>query len=891
MHKIRTFLVKPALPESLKDLREIANNIFWAWDPEVVDLFRRIDPNLWSQCNHNPVRLLGSVSQGRLEDLSRNEGFLYQLSQMKEKLDELINRPTWFDRVYGKQKKPVIAYFSAEFGIHESVPIYSGGLGVLAGDHLKSASDLGVPLVGVGLMYQKGYFRQYLNSDGWQQEHLEENDFYEMPQELVRSQDNKPIIIDINFPGRTVKAQIWQIKVGRINLYLLDTNIEKNHRADRLITTQLYGGDRETRICQEIVLGIGGLRALFAMGLEPMVCHMNEGHAAFMALERICIMRERYNMTFEEAVEATKGSNVFTVHTPVAAGNDEFEIEMMEKYFKDYLPRIGISKEAFLALGKVQTQEKQEKFKMPVLAIRMSSYRNGVSELHGKVSRQIWAGIWPKLPANEVPIHSVTNGIHLKSWISGDISSLFERYLGSNWAQEAIDKSLWQNIDQIPDEELWRAHQRCKERLVAFVRQRLKKQLIRRGAVHAELHKADEALDLKDHILEALAFDPEALTIGFARRFATYKRGNLILRDLERLTKILNNPQKPLQIIFAGKAHPRDAGGKEIIKQIFHFSSGENIRSKIVFLEDYDMDVARYLVQGVDIWLNNPRRPLEASGTSGMKAAVNGILNLSTLDGWWCEGFTPDGGWVIGAGEEYTDQAYQDMVESETLYNLLEDEIVGLYYANGNDRLPRRWLSRMKNTIKWCAPRFNTHRMVAEYTRRFYKPAKIRWEHMTADSMAAAKNFTSWKKELVSSWPQVEIKNVDIKVSDSQGEQNLNIDEPQLEVGSRLSVTASIKLGSLSKDDVAVEIYHGKVDSQGNIEKGEVALMDFGSNGQPDGVTLFHGSIPCQTSGQHGFTLRVVPKHEDLIDPYDCGLIEWEGRQKQYNQEPEPVNA
>jgi starch phosphorylase len=771
MHKVRTFLVKPALPEPLKDLREIANNVFWAWDPEVVDLFRRIDPNLWSQCNHNPVRLLGTVSQGRLEDLSRNEGFLYQLSQMKEKLTELINRPTWYDRVYGRQKQTVIAYFSAEFGIHESIPIYSGGLGVLAGDHLKSASDLGVPLVGVGLMYQKGYFRQYLNSDGWQQEHLEENDFYEMPQELVRSQDNKPIIIDISFPNRTVKAQIWQIKVGRISLYLLDTNIDQNHKADRLITTQLYGGDRETRICQEIVLGIGGLRALVAMGMEPMVCHMNEGHAAFMALERICLMRERYSMTFEEAVEATKGSNVFTVHTPVAAGNDEFDIELMEKYFKDYLQRLGISKEAFLELGRVRPLEKQEKFKMPVLAIRMSSYRNGVSELHGKVSRQIWSGLWPQLPANEVPIHSVTNGIHMKSWISGDISSLFERYLGSNWAQEAIDKSLWQNIDQIPDEELWRAHQRCKERLVAFVRQRLRKQLIRRGAVHAELHKADEALD------------PEALTIGFARRFATYKRGNLILRDIERITKILNNPNKPLQLIFAGKAHPRDAGGKEIIKQIFHYASGENVRNRIVFLEDYDMDVARYLVQGVDIWLNNPRRPLEASGTSGMKAAVNGVLNLSTLDGWWCEGFTPDGGWVIGAGEEYADQGYQDMVESETLYNLLEDEIVGLYYANGTDRLPRRWLSRMKNTIKWCAPRFNTHRMVAEYTRRFYKPAKVRWEHMSADEMSAAKKFTSWKKQLVSSWQQVEIRDVDIKIADERGEQNLNLDEPQLEVG------------------------------------------------------------------------------------------------------------
>ena len=864
MRTIRTFTVKPSLPKSLHDLQLIAENLFWSWNGEFVDLFRRVDYELWKQCVHNPVKMLGAVSQARLEDLAQNEGFLYQLQQAKEKLDEHLNAPTWFDKVYAKTTKPVIAYFSAEFGIHESLPIYSGGLGILAGDHLKSASDLGVPLVGIGLMYQKGYFRQYLNTDGWQQEHFIDNDFHNMPVQPVLKKSGRALTISVHFPGRSVLAQIWKTVVGRIQLYLLDTNLPANSPRDRLITQLLYGGDNEMRICQEIVLGIGGFKALLAMGIEPTVCHMNEGHAAFLSLERVRRLRNTKNMTFEEAVEAAKASNIFTIHTPVKAGNDEFKPELIDKYFGDYYGKLGLNRKKFLALGRVNPDDENEGFKMPVLAIRMSAYRNGVSQLHGLVSRKMWANLWPELPTDEIPINAVTNGIHAKTWLSTELNSLYERYLGSRWSDEAVDKSIWHNIDQVPDEELWRIHQRCKERLIGFARKRLKRQMQRRGAFHTELGWAEEALD------------PEALTIGFARRFATYKRGNLLLRDGKRLIKLLTDTKKPVQIIFAGKAHPRDTAGKEIIRQIIHFASQREIRRRIIFLEDYDMDIARYLVQGVDIWLNNPRRPMEASGTSGMKAAVNGVLNISTLDGWWCEGYTPEGGWIIGAGEEYDDLDYQDSVESQAVFNLLENEVVPLFYAHSKERLPRRWINRMKNTIKWCAPRFNTNRMVAEYTRRFYNPAAERWRYLTASAKARVKELSMWKKNVKKAWTDLNIENVETQLKDEKDHCQLNVKQPQLKVGSQLRVAAQIRLGRLSHDDIAVEIYHGKIDSAGNIVSGEVVRMEYQGNGTEDGIGTFAGHIPCRVSGQHGFALRILPKHPDLVEQYEPGMILWE---------------
>lgn len=866
MQNVRIFTVKPSLPEPLKDLYAVAGNMYWSWNYEITDLFRRADYELWKQCMHNPVKMLGLISQARLEDLACNEGFLYQLQQARTKLQETLDAPSWFDKIYGQDPRPVIAYFSAEFGIHESIPVYSGGLGMLAGDHLKSASDLGIPLVGVGLMYQKGYFRQYLNTDGWQQEHYIDSDFHAMPLELIRKEGGHPLTVSVQFPGRTVSAQIWKAQIGRTPLFLLDTNLSSNEHADRVITQALYGGDLEMRICQEIILGIGGLKALFAMNLEPTVCHMNEGHAAFMSLERIQKLRSMRDMSFEEAFEAAKASNVFTVHTPVAAGSDEFPVELIDKYFGHFYGKLGINRENFLGLGRIRPKDNTEPFKMPVLALRCSAYRNGVSQLHGQVSREIWRNLWPDLPVGEVPIDAITNGVHAKTWLSSEMNLLYERYLGARWNDEIVDKSIWHNLDQIPDEEFWRTHQRCKERLIGFARSRLKRQMQRRGSFHTELGWADEVLD------------PEALTIGFARRFATYKRGNLLLREPQRLIKLLTNTQHPVQFIFAGKAHPRDTAGKELIRQIVHFASqNPEIRRRLIFLEDYDMDIARYLVQGVDVWLNNPRRPMEASGTSGMKAAINGVLNMSTLDGWWCEGYIPDGGWIIGAGEEYEDLSYQDQVESQAIYNLLEQEVVPLFYARSKDRLPRQWIRRMKNTIKWCAPRFNTSRMVAEYTRRFYKPAAVKWQELTSDGEARVRALSQWKMKTKGAWEDLKISGVQIQSVIGDQFVTWNGRQPELEVGSTLNVTAEVKLGRLNPEDVSVQIFYGHVNSAGVIEEGHIADMHYkeGSLTQ-DGIARFDGSLDCRNSGKQGFSLRILPHHKDLVEPYEPGMVLWE---------------
>ena len=865
MLKVRNFTVLPSLPKPLQGLEKIARNMLWAWNTDFIDLFRHIDSQLWEQYGHNPIKLLGSVSQARLDDLAENQGYLYRLGQAVEKMKVYLEAPSWFDKLYAKTTKPLIAYFSFEFGIHECLPVYSGGLGILAGDHLKSASDLGVPLAGVGLLYQNGYFRQYLNADGWQQEHYVANDFYNMPIELVRKKNDHPLKINVEFPQRCVQAQIWKVTVGRINLFLLDTNISANSAIDRKITSTLYGGDIEMRIQQEILLGIGGLKALLAMGLEPTVCHMNEGHAAFMALERIRHLRSSKNMTFDEALEATKAGNIFTVHTPVKAGSDEFSPQLIDKYFSHYFSKLGINRTQFLALGRISPAKDAESFKMPVLALRLSAYRNGVSKLHGEVSRAMWSELWPNLPVNEVPIKHVTNGIHAKTFLSSELNSLYERYIGFNWADEIVDKSIWRNVDQIPSEEIWRIHQRSKERLISFVRKQIKTQMQRRGTYHSELNWAEEVLD------------PEALTIGFARRFATYKRGNLLFSDPERLVKLLNNTDRPVQLIFAGKAHPKDSQGKEIIRQIIHFISRYGLRRRLVFLEDYDIDIARHLVQGVDVWLNNPRVPMEASGTSGMKAAVNGVLNLSTLDGWWCEAFSSDVGWAIGAGETYDDLTYQDTVESQAVFNVLEKEIVPLFYTHSTDKLPRAWIEKMKNSIKRFAPRFNTHRMVGEYTRRFYNPAAEKWKYLTASAMAGAKELSTWKSQLKGVWDKIAFENVDVQITSSDRKVSpLNGSHTQLEVGAQLKVTCTVALDQVDPKDVSVEIYHGIVDSWDNITAGTATPMTYESNAKKQGSYIFTGTISCRVSGQVGFALRILPKHYDLTDPYEPGMIIWE---------------
>jgi len=864
MPGVRSFTVLPALSEPIKNLEVIAKNMFWCWNPEFAELFKRVDSDLWSACGHNPVKLLGNISQEKLDKLAENQGFLGQLQNAAEKLKSYLNRPTWYEKVCSTSTEPIIAYFSAEFSIHECLPIYAGGLGVLAGDHLKSSSDLGVPLVGVGLLYQKGYFRQFLSVEGEQREEYIENDFYSMPIELVRKESGRPLTISVEYSGRCVVAQVWCVSIGRVKLYLLDTNVPANSSADRMITCSLYGGDRELRIRQEIMLGIGGLKALTAMDITPTVCHMNEGHAAFMALERIRELRTAKNMTFDEAMEATRAGNVFTMHTSVRAGLDEFHVALMDKYFGGYFPKLGINRARFLSLGRILPDDDSETFKMTILALRLSGYTNGVSKLHSHISRGIWGSIWPGLPLDEVPIKSITNGIHIKNWLSGEMNSLYERYLGPNWADETMDKQLWDKVEQIPDEEFWQIHQRCKEQLIVFARNRLKAQMERRGTYHSEMNRAEEILD------------PEVLTVGFARRFAGYKRGNLLLRDPERLVKMLTDPERPIQIIFAGKAHPKDSEGKDIIRQIVNFANQHNVTRRLVFLENYDIDMARILLCGVDLWLNNPRRPMEASGTSGMKVAVNGALNMSTLDGWWCEGYTPEGGWAIGAGQSYKDEDYRDRLESLAIYNILENEVIPLFYTRSTDNLPRAWIRRVKNSIKWIAPRFNTHRMVAEYTRRFYNPALAKYSYLTATDCSRAREFSKWKAQMREAWSEFAVKDVVMEVHNGNGNEQLNPKQPQLKVGSQLCVRALVKLGRISPDNISVELYHGPVDTWGNIRRGSALRMDYKEAAEQQGEHWFVGSMPFRNTGQHGVAVRVLPMHDDLVNPYEMGLILWE---------------
>jgi starch phosphorylase len=852
MKPIHTFLAVPSLPAPLEPLRELACNLRWAWNHETIELFRRLDSDLWETTGHNPLLMLGTIDQAKLEAAASDEGFLAQLARIDLELQVYKDgASTWFQRVHGPVQIPLVAYFSAEFGVTECLSIFAGGLGVLAGDHLKSASDLGVPLIGVGLLYQQGYFRQYLNEAGWQQEAYEDNDFHNLPLTLQRRSDGTPVTVEVPHPGRKVIAQVWRAQVGRVPLYLLDTNIPGNRPQDRDITDQLYGGDLEMRIKQEMVLGIGGYRALEALDLKPTVYHMNEGHSAFLALERIRRLMETRGLPLADAREAASAGLVFTTHTPVKAGHDYFTPDLMNRYFADYARALGLTRRDFLALGRRNPAKDGEEFCMTILALRLAAYSNGVSRLHGQVSRHMWQGLWPGVPEDEIPIAHVTNGVHFQSWISREMKELYDRYLGPRWREELADQTVWQQADHIAAEELWRTHERRRERLVAFCRRRLRDQLRRRGAPQAAIEAADEVLD------------PEALTIGFARRFATYKRATLLLRDRERLARILNDPDRPVQIIFSGKAHPRDDAGKELIRQIVELARQEAFRRSLVFLEDYDMAVARYLVQGADVWLNTPLRLQEASGTSGMKATANGVLNLSVLDGWWDEAYRPEVGWAIGRKETYPDHSYQDQVEAEALYGLLEQQVVPIFYDCGADGLPRRWIAHMKASIQILCRTFNTHRMVGEYTERYYLPSATLYQQLTADGLARAKGLAAWKARVRAHWSQIRVEAVET--------------EPltEVQVGGEFPVQARVYLGALTPEDIAVELYMGQVDASGEIEGAAATAMEpVGPDG--DGSYLYQASaVTCRESGMHGYTVRVLPYHPDLTTSFLPGLIAW----------------
>lgn len=847
---LHRFTVVPSLPKELAALQRIAYNLWWCWEPEAIELFMRLDPELWKETRHNPVEILGILQQATLEGLKSDEGFMSHLEEVDEKLKEYLSAKTWYEKSHHGKRELRVAYFSMEFGLHESLPVYSGGLGVLAGDHLKSASDLGIPLAGVGLLYRQGYFRQYLNIEGWQQEFYPENDFYNLPLHLERDAAGAPLVFDLDLAGRRVKVHIWRVQVGRVPLYLLDTNLEENAPEDREITTRLYGGDQDMRIRQEILLGIGGIRALRLLGAEPNICHMNEGHAAFLGLERIRILMEERRMRFNEALEAVRAGNVFTTHTPVEAGIDHFPADLLEKYLGRYYRSMGLSRDEFLGLGRQNPKNHHETFCMAVLALRLAVHSNGVSQLHGEVSRKMWKNVWPELPEEHLPLTSITNGVHMKTWLSRDMAGLLVRYLGGRWLEDATDASLWRRVGRIPDAELWRTHKRGRERLVDFARKRLKEQLRQVGATAKEISVADEVLD------------PDILTIGFARRFATYKRGTLLLRDLDRLAHILNNSSQPVQIIFAGKAHPADHQGKELIRQIVQLSHQDRFRHRIVFLEDYDMAVARHLVQGIDVWLNTPRRPMEASGTSGMKVAFNGGLNMSVLDGWWVEGYKGNNGWAIGKGEVYDDIEYQNEVEGRAIYDLLEKEIVPLFYDRGPDGIPRGWIACMKAALQTLCPVFGTDRMVQEYTEHCYLPSFERWKQLTGNELALAIDLATWKEKMQRLWPQVRIEAVAAERTD------------EVAVGSHVPIEARVFVGEIPPAEIAVDVYFGVLDSRGSIIGGELVSLEPAAEQSP-GLYRFGGEIECRFCGRHGFMLRVMPKHPELGPVYEPGLLHW----------------
>ncbi len=850
MKPLVKFNVVPKLPGVLNPLKDLAGNLWFGWHPEVCALFRRIDPALWKESGNNPVYLLGRADQKRLEELAKDEGFLSELKRVHESFKEYMAASS--ENALTKQTDTdcLIAYFSMEFGIVQCLRTYSGGLGILAGDHLKSASDLNYPLVGVSLLYQEGYFHQYLNADGWQQEEYPENDFANLPVHLMRDKNGTPVTVEVSFQGRPVVIQIWRAMVGRIPLYLLDTNTDANPPDIRYTTARLYGGDWEMRIRQEIVLGIGGVRALDRLGIRPNAYHMNEGHSSFSALERIRSLQEKEGLSFDAARELVIATNVFTTHTPVPAGNDVFSPGLMEQYFSDYAQSMGIAFKVLTAFGREQPWDDNEQFSMTVLALRLSAHTNGVSRLHSQVSQNMWKRIWPKNPTEDIPINHITNGIHIPSWISQDMSRLFNRYLSPKWMEDPDNEKVWRRINEIPNSELWNTHERAREHLVGFTRQSLRKQLERRGASRGEIEAAMGALH------------PEILTIGFARRFATYKRAGLVLRDEERLLRLLKDPKRPMQIVFAGKAHPQDHKGKDLIKEITHFAKRENVIHRFVFLEDYGIRLSRHLVQGVDLWLNTPRRPLEACGTSGMKAIPNGTLNMSTLDGWWIEGYDPRFGWAIGHGETYEDKELQDDIESRDFYNLLENEIIPLFYDRGPDNIPKGWVKMMKDSMRDLCPTFNSHRMVQEYTHQFYLGSARRWNELTQDDMAGARALAEWRQKLLTNWDSVRISDI------RSGE---TIDLP---ITSDLKIEADVRLAGLDPEDVDVAIYYGPLNLKEKFTERYIQIMKPESN---DGNENYHyaGFIPCGQTGKFGFTIRIMPSSQKLETPYTTGLVVW----------------
>lgn len=846
MTEYMQFHVIPQLPEKLSQLARIAGNLWMAWNPTAIKLFITMDSDLWERCQHNPVKMLGEITQDRLNELAADEGFIIELQRVAEMLDQYLQVAHSLQH----QNKIRIAYFSAEYGLNDTIPIYSGGLGVLSGDHVKSASDLNLNFFGVGILYQQGYFQQYLNQDGWQQDFYQVNDFANMQVKEIKKENGDSLLIGIDLPGRALMLKVWQIEVGRVKLFMLDANVAENTPEDRQLTAQLYGGDREMRLQQEMILGIGGVRTLEKLGFEIDALHMNEGHSAFATFERCRQAMGRYKLSFREAMELVRKSSIFTTHTNVQAGHDVFSQELLKKYLSSYIKKLGITFEEFINFGRTNPDDAGESFSMTVAAIKNSSFINGVSKLQGHVSRTMWRNIWKDIPLEHVPIKSITNGVHIPSWLSFEMNNLYERYLGIQWREKQDYHDAWERVMNIPDPELWNVREIRRRRLISFTRQRLLKQLMARGASKQAIDDSQEALN------------PDVLTIGFARRFATYKRANLVLKDPQRLIELLSNPERPIQLIFAGKAHPQDQAGKELIRNIIHFKTAHGLLKKVVFIEDYDFNVARYMLEGVDLWLNTPLRPLEACGTSGMKAACNGALNFSILDGWWDEAYDRENGWAIGNRETYQDQEYQAEVESQALYSILENDIVPLFYQRSSDGLPRGWIKMIKHSLMTVASKYNSHRMVKEYFYRFYKKAGENINQLRAENFRELKSFVTWKERICSDFMQVKIIEVNADLNRTY------------KVGEEISIEAEVILGGLNPEEVRVDVYYGRLLGSREIADSAIeTLTDSKESGE--GKYRFSGSIVSRDTGSFGMKIRITPYHPHMFFPYELNCVIW----------------
>ena len=852
MYIFNKITVTPQLPERINKLPEIAENLWWAWNTDFLKLFKKMDIDLWESVNKNPVKFLKLVSQEKLEAMAEDPEFLKEYDKFVNNFEDYMSsKNTWFKKNYPENKNDLIAYFSAEYGLDQILPIYSGGLGMLSGDHLKSASDLGIPLVAVGLMYKNGYFHQRIDKDGIQHPEYKDLNLADLPIHPVKDKDGNDFITYVKFPARRIYLKVWQINVGRIKLYLLDSDIDINAEEDRGTTAKLYGGDQEMRIRQEIILGMGGVNTLKKLGLTPTVYHMNEGHSAFLNLELIKNTIRDKQVSFDIARDIASSKTVFTTHTPVPAGNDIFPIELVEKYFKDFWPRLGLTREEFLKLGMKPCDNLEQGFNMGILALKIAGKKNGVSKLHGEVSRELFSEVWPHIAPNESPITYVTNGIHTCTWLAPKLKDLYNKYLIPYWQDNIHEDDVWKKIDTIPDDKLWEVHMERKQKLINVIKQNLINRLRREGVSY-------------DAIGEALAnLHPDTLMIGFARRFATYKRATLIFKDLERITQILNNTDKPVVLVFAGKAHPADRYGADLIKQIHEVSMMPQFKGKIFILENYSIEISRYLVSGVDVWLNNPRRPMEASGTSGQKASVNGVVNFSVLDGWWAEGYNQKNGWTIGTNAEYPSYEEQDIADSQSMYYTLENKIIPAYYAKDENGISKKWMQYMKNSIMSTGGKYSTARMVVDYTNQLYIPlCNLTKKYYT--NLESVTEYSVWKKDITTNWKDVQIEQI-------EG----NADNITLDAGNQIEVKCVVTLPNIDVRHIEAQVYYGKFLDDGSVQDVKIIPMKLDGKDDENKKYYYSAKIDLISGGNYGYSFRVMPKHEMLLESANLDLIKW----------------